>query len=117
MMKVISGYSGGRTVNAITLRNSAKSFINMRFNIDQSQVFRLSNIERLLVEKGVVWITQHGQDIVLRTGDVLSGEDFSPDALLSVVGADCAILDVIFPRDSAASLPLDSLFALSKSSL
>jgi hypothetical protein len=99
-------------VNAITLINSVKNFITMRFSINQSQVFRLANIEQLRVEKGTVWMTQHGQDIVLRVGDVLSSHDFTSDAVLSVIGRDCAILEVVFPRTEGESQPLNSLFEL-----
>jgi hypothetical protein len=111
-MKVFSGKSGDYTMNAITLINSVKSFITMRFSIDQSQVFRLSNIEQLRVEKGTVWMTQHGQDIVLRAGDVLSSEGFTRDAVLSVVGRDCAILEVVFPRGEGQSMPLNNMIEL-----
>jgi hypothetical protein len=99
-------------MNAITLIDSVKNFITMRFSIDQSQVFRLATIEQLRVEKGTVWMTQHGQDILLRAGDVLTRAELSADAVLSVVGRDCAMLEVVFPREDNESLPINRLFEM-----
>ena len=99
-------------MNAVTLIDSVRNSVTMRFSIDQSQVFRLSTIDHLRVEKGVVWMTQHGEDIVLRAGDELSSDDFTLDAVLSVVGRSCAILEVVFPRQDNESAPLNRLIEL-----
>src|SRR5213076_1346750 len=98
-------------MDTVSIGRNKQNSVSMRFSLERGGVFRLPQVNRLCVEQGSVWLTQNGQDIVLNTGDVITSELLSPDALLSVAGATCAVLEVLLPEPEAAMAVLGNLFA------
>src|SRR5687768_3572339 len=99
-------------MDKVSVGRSTKNTVTLRLGINQGDVYRLPHLTKLHVEQGVVWLTQHGQDIVLYAGDALTDQHLSEGALVSVVGDACAIIELIVPQEDNATLPLHALAGL-----
>jgi hypothetical protein len=84
----------------------------LRIGIEDRQTFHWPLAFRSLrVEKGTLWLTQGGEDILLGSGAQLEAADVGRDALFSALRG-CAIIEVTVDRADTARLAAGTLRAL-----
>lgn len=96
-------------METVLVGHDTQKLVSLRLGINQGDVYRLPGLHKLSVEQGAIWLTQDGQDIVLHAGELLTEQDLTEGALMSVVGNTSAVIELIVPQEGASTLPLRAL--------
>lgn len=77
-------------------KTNLKALVPYRLTLKTGDVFRVpSACREIHVLSGIAWITVAGKDIVLNSGEKISLESKNDLAILSVLGKEPLILDVL----------------------